>query len=223
MSELPAQGVILNGGCYCSNVRYKIIIPSYQDRPVTTTNDKNKGRGEIRFPSINFDHCNDCRKATGTLVPSWIICPQSWVKWSVTASEVQFSVPTGCSEGSDIKDGKRVEIASEEFVQIPTALDGLLTAFNSSPETWRTFCSKCGTNLSFVCLTKRGADKVPQIDINFGSLDRESLEKPGVRPNAHFYCRYGIDWVQKVLWEGDSTIGGEALYKYPEGSRLENL
>ena len=218
MSQLPLEKFTLNGGCYCSAVRYKISIPSYQERPVRDTKEQNENRGELRFPSISFDHCNDCRKATGTLVASWIICPQSWVKWSVPASNSQFPIPTGCSESTDTKGGERVEIASEMFVKRPTSLVGFVTAFNSSPETWRTFCTRCGTNLSFVCLTGRGGDQstVPEIDVNFGSLDRESLERQGVRPSAHFYCKYGIDWVQKVLWEGDSSIGGQTLPQYPE-------
>ena len=222
MSNLSTEKFILKGGCYCSAVRYEITIPPYQNRPVTFTDAQNKGIEE-RFPSINFDHCNDCRKAPGTLVPSWIICPQSWVKWSIPVSKAQFPIPTGCSEGADIKGGELLEITSDKFAQRPSTLDGFVTAYNSSPDTWRTFCTRCGTHLSYVCLTDSGEDRVPQIDVNLGSLDRESLERPGVKPNAHIYCDYGIDWVQKVLWEGDVTLGGKPLPKHPKWNRLEEL
>ena len=222
MSDFPTDKVILNGGCYCSAVRYQINIPPYQGRPFPSTKEEDTDSGQTRFPFITFDHCNDCRKATGTIVPSWIMCPQSWVKWSVPMSKSEFPVPKGCLEGADVNAGERVEMTTEDYIKRPSALDGFVTAFNSSPETWRTFCTRCGSNLSYVCLKDMGKDRVSQIDINCGSLDRDSLEMPGVRPNAHFYCRYGIDWVQKVLWEGDSTVRGKALPKYPETSRLKD-
>jgi hypothetical protein len=33
----------------------------------------------------------------------------------------------------------------------------------------------------------RGFDTVPMVDLVLGTLDRESLEMPGVRPDRHFF------------------------------------
>lgn len=120
-----------------------------------------------------------------------------------------------------MKGGDRVEISTEEFVQRPKILDGIVTAYNSSPECWRTFCTKCGSNLTYVCMEKRAG--VQKFDIVFGSLDRESLEKPGVRPTSHLYCRYGISWVMELLQEGDKSLYGEKLDRHPEWDRREIL
>lgn len=224
MSKLSEDGLTLYGGCYCSIVRYSIIIPRLVERPILLPAEKNKGNGDVRPPLISIDHCNDCRKAGATLVPSWIICPQSWVKWSVPVSKEPLSVPKGCIEGRDVRGGERVNITTEELVQQLPSLEGFLTHYQSSPDTWRTFCTKCGTNMSYVCLTDRGSGKFPMMDITLGSLDRESLEQPGVRPDRHFWYKYGIDWVQKIVTDGDTTVGqGKALPKHPECSRFESV
>jgi hypothetical protein len=216
---------VLYGGCYCSEIRYSIIIPPLAERPVLLPAEKNtKENVDVRPPIFNLDHCNDCRKAGANLVPGWVICPQSWVKWSVRVSKEPLPVPKGCLEGRDVRGGERTDITTEEMVQRPSSLEGIFTFYQSSPEAWRTFCTKCGTNLSFVCLTERGSGAAPTIDVTFGSLDRESLEQPGVRPDRHFWYNRGIEWVQKVITDGDTILGqGRALPRHPEGTRLQTM
>jgi hypothetical protein len=76
-----------------------------------------------------------------------------------------------------------------------------VTAYNSSPNNaWRAFCSRCGTNLTWVRLHSK--NDVPGIDVAFGTLDRESLEVEGLRPVNHSYLGLGIDWVKELFGKG---------------------
>jgi len=66
-------------------------------------------------------------------------------------------------------------------------------------------------SLTWVCLTKRGSPEreAPEIDVLFGTLDRESLEMDGVRPTNHAYWGFGIDWVKELIVQGDPTFDAE--------------
>jgi len=55
-------------------------------------------------------------------------------------------------------------------------------------------------------------------NILLGSLDRESLEKPGVRTDRHFFWEYVVECVQKALADGDAP-----LPRHPNWSRLESV
>jgi hypothetical protein len=224
MSKVPDEGLILTGGCYCSAVRYSVTIPALSERPIVLPAAKNEGNGDIIPPAIIFDHCNDCRKAGGAFVQSWFNCPRSWVKWSVPASKELFPTPQGCiDDPASIKGGPRISLTTEDFVQRPALLESFVTHYNSSPDIWRTFCTRCGTNLTYVCSKVRGFDTAPMVDLVLGSLDRESLEMPGVRPDRHFFWNAGIEWIQKVVSDGEVSLQGQALAKHPGFSRLEHV
>ena len=65
----------------------------------------------------------------------------------------------------------------------------------------------------------------PMVDIVLGSLDKESLEMEGVRPERHFYWDSGVGWVKRLIAEGDGSLDmkgqGKGLPKHPDGNRLE--
>jgi hypothetical protein len=61
------------------------------------------------------------------------------------------------------------------------------------------------------------------VDLVLGSLDAESLEMEGVRPDRHFYWESGISWVKNLVAKGDSSLSGTGLPRHPDGSRLEVL
>lgn len=64
--------------------------------------------------------------------------------------------------------------------------------------------------------------EVPTVDIVLGSLDTESLEMEGVRPDRHFYWESGVSWVKRLVREGDESLGeGERLPRHPDGRRSE--
>jgi len=66
-------------------------------------------------------------------------------------------------------------------------------------------------------------DDTLMVDIVLGSLDGESLERQGVRPDRHFYWDSGVNWIKKLVTEGDRSLNenGEGLPKHPDSSRKE--
>jgi hypothetical protein len=64
--------------------------------------------------------------------------------------------------------------------------------------------------------------EIKTVDIVLGSLETESLEMEGVRPDRHFYWESGVSWVKDWAREGDGHLGegkGEGLPRHPEGTR----
>ena len=66
---LLKEAFVVNGGCGCGAVRYKLSIPEPIQRPLYPYSQKS-GRGEeVRLPMARVDHPNDCWRATGNLLP----------------------------------------------------------------------------------------------------------------------------------------------------------
>ena len=90
-----------------------------------------------------------------------------------------------------------------------------LTKFASSKGVSRTFCSRCGTHLTFVEEKKTGMTKVAEerglgweamMDVTVGSLDREGLEMEGLRPREVGFEEDGIKWLRSWLQEGEGSL-----------------
>lgn len=86
-----------------------------------------------------------------------------------------------------------------------------LTYFSSSEESNRTFCGKCGTHLTFYNSGPPG--KVakegkwgPYFDVASGTIDREFLEMEGFKPSRRVWDDDGIEWVKKLLKEGEGSL-----------------
>jgi hypothetical protein len=89
--------------------------------------------------------------------------------------------------------------------------------YKSSPDVSRYFCNRCGTNLIFV---HKGTEKgVLMMDIVLGTLDKDDLEREGMRPDRHIYWDYGVSWMKGIVGEVDATFDGKKLLRHPEGSR----
>lgn len=90
-----------------------------------------------------------------------------------------------------------------------------LGRFVSSPNTHRTFCTRCGTGISFCYAGTRPESWTlgPIVDVALGSLDLESVEREGVRPERHGWWEDGVGWIKKLVSEGD---GG--LIRHPTGA-----
>lgn len=79
-----------------------------------------------------------------------------------------------------------------------------LASFKTSEYVSRAFCGKCGT---CDCSEEPGLDrKIPRCDITLGSLDKNSLEMEGMRPCMQTWLEDGIDWVEKLVVEGEKGI-----------------
>ncbi|KAH7348939.1 Mss4-like protein [Rhexocercosporidium sp. MPI-PUGE-AT-0058] len=206
MPPLPPEGITLHGGCDCSAVQYKISIPPLSSRPIAFE-DKKTGQ-EPRYPQSFLDHCNRCRRVSGAIVQAWLTVPQDWVEWVQTQNQ-----------------GKQVISTTRELIEHPKANEPhslAVTNYMSSPGVVRSFCGRCGTNLSFVDQERDmgGDGKVATVDIVLGSLENDSFDVEGVRPDRHLYWDSGVEWVKTLVTEGDGgLIGGKKAPKHPDGER----
>ena len=145
-------------------------------------------------------------------MPAWLTVPQEWVEWTLTSIS-----------------GKKVVSRMGDLIRVPNKAEPSslpVTNYISSPGIRRSFCSKCGTNLAFVDLERDmgGGGDVAKVDIVLGSLDRESLEVEGVWPRRHEYWDSGVEWIKKLVTEGDGALAGGGsgsgngrVPRHPEG------
>ncbi|KAE9368122.1 hypothetical protein N431DRAFT_429324 [Stipitochalara longipes BDJ] len=198
MSSLSPDAFTLHGGCDCKSIRYTISVPEFSSRSILP--DEDTTGAEDGPPRIFLDHCNKCRRVSGALVQAWLSCPQEWVEWATTSAE----------DPSTFTSLNTTDLTSSRPGSLP------VINYASSERVTRSFCGKCGTNLLYVREVKK-KNSIPMVDIVLGSLDRESLERPGIRPNKHFYWDSGVDWVKRLTTEGDGTLSenGEGLPKHP--------
>ncbi|KAG4443005.1 hypothetical protein IFR05_001536 [Cadophora sp. M221] len=204
--SLPSDGIILHGGCDCSGVQYKIKIPPLSSRPIAFMDEKTGE--ESRYPHSFLDHCNKCRRVSGAIVQAWLTVPQDWVEWTQTQNS-----------------GETVPSSTRDLIQIQKGVESTSIAvanYVSSPGIVRSFCGRCGTNLSFVNRERDmgGDGKVATVDIVLGSLDEESFNVEGVRPDRHLYWDSGVEWVKRLVTEGDGGLGeGGKVPRHPDGER----
>jgi len=213
-SSSPRTPFSLHGGCNCRAIRYTLNIPAVSERPVLSHAHESNGQGDIHYPLVCLDHCNDCRRATGSCVMIWIIVPRNLATMSFLKKST-----------AKPWDGRRVEVQDEERIEIPGSVaclrndetaDTFMSYFNSSPERVRTFCSRCGTNISYAC-HPMPADLLPTVDILLGTVDREDMEKYSIQPDRHLWWNYGVDWIRRLVSDGDKSLSGseEGLKRHP--------
>ena len=94
-------------------------------------------------------------------------------------------------QGAAFRSRARVRIADFNWVQG----EGLVKYYESSPGTYRGFCSTCGSPIinKFDAISKSAsvdAAAAFQYGIAFGSLD----DDPGVRPAAHIFVASKATW-----------------------------
>jgi hypothetical protein len=203
MPCLPATPFVLHGGCFCTAITYTISVPALPLRPPIPRPPINSigplTETTKHFPIISFDHCTSCRRISGTILESWFICPQSWVQFSLEPR------PSAARSSSD-----RITPPTLEYTQTTNDLlaSTYVSYFSSSEDVHRTFCGRCGTHLSYrYSGPEEGVEgEYPFLDIPLGTLDRESLESEGVRPARHGWWDDGVEWVRRLVTEGDSSL-----------------
>jgi hypothetical protein len=79
--------------------------------------------------------------------------------------------------------------------------EDLIREYESSPGTFRAFCSRCGSPVY-----KRGVDQPDSLRIRLGLLDGD----PGLRAQAHFWTSVKQPWYEIR----------DALPQHPEGPRI---
>jgi hypothetical protein len=205
---LPKTPFEAHGGCFCTAIRYTVSIPELSERkelPNTgaTAVGQLMPRNEVngRMPIITLDHCNSCRRAPGTIVHSWFICPPEWVKFTVQPRE-----------SGDEKESITVE--SMAYLQEDKTLSErtYVTHFKSNEYSNRTFCGKCGTHVTFFKTGPLGRLRQAMglfFNISLGTLDQEYLEMEGFKPVAQVWNDHGIPWVVKLVKDGKKGLSDD--------------
>ncbi|PGH03028.1 hypothetical protein GX51_04346 [Blastomyces parvus] len=215
MTSLPSEPFSLHGGCHCTAIRYTISFPKFDERPVLNPNHPPE-QPDVKAPLICFDHCSDCRTASGVPVQIWNICPQKFITFSLLRRRDDASGSSG--PVSDSKNA-RIDMTGDQLVHpSDTAKQTYLTYYASSKSVWRTFCSRCGTNMSFVAFEEVGSETL--MDLGVGTLDQESLQLVGM-PQRHIWWDSGVDWVKRLTAEGDAGSSRDALPKHSGGNIYE--
>lgn len=194
----------IHGGCNCRAVRYEINIPEHSNRPLHPYSD-----GTVRLPFVVICHCNDCRRASGGLVLGGICNPTAFVRIALlprsstlpTLGQTRIEPPDKDSELPWIP---ATDVFQPKSVLVPPE-DSFLAAYSPSEGVTRTFCARCGTNITY------SRHPMPEgwpemLDILMGSLDREDLERPELKPERHLWWAKGIDWVKILFSEGDGGL-----------------
>ena len=102
---MPKSAFTVSGGCNCRAVRYTISIPDSDFRVVVTTTAPFEPPSELdsiqlTLPFAAIDYCNDCRSATGAIMPMWLCVPASMITATclrVTSDERTDTSPSDLS------------------------------------------------------------------------------------------------------------------------------
>ncbi|KAF5254132.1 hypothetical protein FANTH_1014 [Fusarium anthophilum] len=205
---LPNEAVKVTGGCSCGAVRYRIDVPTLEDRPLNPLTPPAFG---IKLPGAITCHCNDCRRSTSSFLAVGIL--------DIPAPMLTVSAMSPSSE-SDIVSGRILNVLSDDYdaaqadadrpPYIP-AMDVLratgetktwLRFFHSvkcTSDVSRSFCGRCGTQLCFHFKLEPEycADgKLPDgwrdsFHLYLGTLDREFLEKEWFNPHSEGMFKHG--------------------------------
>lgn len=188
MSSIPETPFTLQGGCNCKAIRYTLSIPALPSRPIVFPASASGGQGDIRLPMFNIDHCNDCRRATGSLTNFWIVAPRSDLTF-------QCLVRGGSGEEYIQLPGDQLLFPEPGTVSEKTFIVHYKSSHNEDfgADCVRSFCGRCGTSLS-VGLFPWRLPVVAACSVQMGTLDRECLEMEGLG-------RRGI-CVVRMVWIG---------------------
>ena len=145
---LPDEALRIEGGCNCNAIRYCVDIPTRDERPLHPLAPT---EAPVPMPFLALDHCNDCRRATASILPAWLCAPLDMCCVSLVASSSATLAPKAAArEGQAKEQGGPWTPAADVFT--PTAAssgDSFLTSYESSHERWRWFCGRCGTNVAY--------------------------------------------------------------------------
>ena len=185
----------------CRAIRYKIDVPPVSQRPLRPGSEN-----PTHLPITIFCHCDDCRRATASLVLSGFFVPKDMV--SVSLQSRSSPPPSKISKAIDpiYDDANRSWVpASEVFAPSTTIADSFLSAYKSSDFVYRYFCARCGTNIA--CFRHPMPEHWPQmLDVLLGGIDREDLKNDFLIPDKHVFWESGVPWFTKLLDEGNAKI-----------------
>lgn len=207
---LPSEPTTVTGGCSCGAVRYRIAVPEASLRPTLPFTPPEMG---LTMPYSMTCHCNDCRRASASVLPLVILqTPSPMLTVSVIAQDDPSTVNTGrvldvLDKGYDKEKADVArppyEPSMDVFRPLQANNGSWLRFFHSvdcSPDVHsRSFCGRCGTQVCFHFALKPEYcydGKLPEgwadfMDINVGTIDKEFLEKGWFEPQSEVNWKHG--------------------------------
>jgi hypothetical protein len=228
---LPSNSFTLRGGCNCGSIRYRISVPALEKRPAapyhTPTASAEVRAQAPKIPCVLLDHCNDCRRATASVVPICLVTDAGTVEVSFRSPSHSTDASHGTSRRGE--DGNRAWIPLEPILALyehspdstfDSTKDTSLGHYISSAGRHRWFCTKCGTpiayHVTYSAYPEAWASTPRMFDIWLGTLDREDLEYEWMRPDHAVWCVFGIPWVADMVKTGArKVIEGNAAETEP--------
>jgi hypothetical protein len=133
----PKSAFTIQGGCNCEAIRYTVNVPEFAFRkqnPYRTPG--TPPDGDLRIPMVAVDHYNDCRRATGAILPMDLV------------TDI-YTVSTTCVSRTDSEKGR--DFTADELYNFETVAkrDVFLSLYKSSEKRTRRFCGRCGTSLAY--------------------------------------------------------------------------
>ena len=197
---VPKEAFSIEGGCNCQAVRYKVDVPAAACRPFREKSETVQHiQGKHSLPFIETDHCNHCRRATGSILSCYFTADISMLSMRLTPQSDSSQQPASAGEGREDKDW----VPASEILSLdtPKVENTSFVLYASSEGARRTFCGKCGTPLIF-WEPPTEKDWAEMVDIFLGTIDREYLEKYQLSPERQVFWDVGIDWIKKFSTHG---------------------
>lgn len=159
--------------------------------------------GDLRIPMICICHCNDCRRATSSILPIGLV--------------THLPTVSVCLDGSESGTDETWLPAAEVFdYKSISNRKASLTFYKSSEGRTRWFCGRCGTNLAYSIdpgVIPEEWDWPKMLDIWLGTVDREDLEGEQLVPERQLWCDKGVNWIRKFATAGAGGIPEHPLSK----------
>ncbi|CZR63096.1 uncharacterized protein PAC_12993 [Phialocephala subalpina] len=199
---LPDHAFALHGGCNCRAIRYKIDVPAFEDRFLHPNRDQAHlpEEDKIRFPMSLICHCNDCRSSSGALVNYAFACLNSYVSFKFQPRSSSPPLQEEWIPAANI-------FPPAEFKE---RKDTYLEFYQSSEMRTRSFCARCGTNLTY-CVWPMPEPWPRFLDIWAGTIDKADLEREDgggewLKPVRHCWIDVEVPWIGRLATEGSGGI-----------------
>jgi len=208
---LPDTSLTVSGGCNCRAIRYRINIPALAERPIHPWSNNS-----VQLPFIVVCHCNDCRAATGALTLAGVCNAIDFVTVSLLPRSSTLLPLQAKRVESEIDDAERIWVqASEVFAPSTPPVDSFRPSYQTSEGVTRTFCARCGTNLTYTRWpVPPGWPDI--MDVLLGTVDRGDLETDTLAAERHVWWAKGIGWIQDLFTGVNGALPKHASAKLTE-------
>ena len=187
-------------------------MPPWLERPKTPYCNPGAKIGDLRIPAVYMDHCNDCRRATTSILPMALVTEAKTVQVSLLPRRDQAAgaFATADSERTWTPAAEVFDFRNEKLTET------FLNVYKSSAGRSRWFCGRCGTMVAYsidpgVIPAEWGWPIM--LDIWLGTVDREDLEKDYMSPERMLWCEKGVPWIRKLARSGAGDIPEHPLTK----------